>query len=141
MTLNLTLALALLAGQPVDSSTATLELTEIEGRLAATWKNGDCDAWGANVAPEWSVIHITGAVMTKPEALLMCKASEAALATLTSDNLAVRAFGDAAVVTGRTTATTSGAAPQTVVLRFTDVFVRRDGRWQVVASQATRLAP
>jgi hypothetical protein len=27
-----------------------------------------------------------------------------------------------------------------VTLRFTDVFVRRDGRWMVVASHATRLA-
>jgi ketosteroid isomerase-like protein len=50
----------------------------------------------------------------------------------------VRAFGDAAVVTGRTTARAGG---QTLILRFTDVFVRRDGKWLVVASHATRIAP
>jgi hypothetical protein len=58
--------------------------------------------------------------------------------SLSSDNLVVRAFGDAAVVTGRTTASAGG---QTVILRFTDVFVRRDGRWLAVASQATPIVP
>ena len=138
--LTLVLVLTVLAGQ-ADPSTATRELIEIEGRLATTWKNGDCEGWGAIVAPEWSVIHITGTAMTRAEALRMCRASEVALEALTSDDLSVRVFGDAAVVTGRTTATTGGANRQTVVLRFTDVFIRRAGRWQVVASQATKLVP
>jgi uncharacterized protein DUF4440 len=140
MIVTLALALTLLSGQPVDSMTKR-DLTEIEGRLATTWKNGDCDGWGAIVAPEWSVTHITGNVMTRADVLTMCRAPESRLETLTSDDLSVRAFGDAAVVTGRTTATTGGPNRQTVILRFTDVFVRRDGRWQVVASHATRLAP
>ncbi len=68
----------------------------------------------------------------------MCKAPRSPIETLKVDDLSVRAFGDAAVVTGRTTVTTGGADP-TLTLRFTDVFVRRAGRWQVVASQATRI--
>jgi hypothetical protein len=44
-------------------------------------------------------------------------------------------------VTGRTRATTAGEKPETVTLRFTDVFIRRNGRWQVVASHATRISP
>ena len=55
------------------------------------------------------------------------------------DDIAVRAFGDTAVVTGRTTAATGGPSPVSVTLRFTDVFIRRAGRWQAVASHATRL--
>ena len=43
------------------------------------------------------------------------------------------------VVTGRTTATTKGPSPQTVTLRFSDFFVRRNGPWLVVASHATRI--
>jgi len=117
----------------------TQELQRIEQQLAATWKKGDCSAWGAMLAPEWSVIHITGDVITKAEALEMCKAPREPIETLKVDDLSVRAFGDAAVVTGRTTATTGGEKPATLMLRFTDVFIRRAGRWQVVASQATRL--
>jgi ketosteroid isomerase-like protein len=55
------------------------------------------------------------------------------------DEIAVRWFGDAAVVTGRTKVVTGGATPGQVSLRFTDVFIRKGGRWQAVASQATRL--
>jgi ketosteroid isomerase-like protein len=59
---------------------------------------------------------------------------------MTVDDVAVRVFGDAAVVTGRTVArgNSPGAAP--VELRFTDVFVRQDGRWLAVASQGTPVA-
>jgi ketosteroid isomerase-like protein len=55
------------------------------------------------------------------------------------DQLQVRVYGDTAIVTGRTKAAAGGAAPQSVTLRFTDVFVHRDGRWLAVASHATRL--
>jgi ketosteroid isomerase-like protein len=138
---ELAVALWLMADQPDDAVTATRELTQIERQLATAWTTGDCDAWGAFLAPEWSVTHITGAVITKSQALQMCQVPQARLETLTSDELSVRVFGDAAVVTGRTIATTGGANPETVRLRFTDVFIRRGGRWQIVASHATRLTP
>ena len=137
MTTTIAFVLALMSGQPADAA-ITRELTEIEARLATTYKSGDCDGWGALLAPEWSVIHITGAEITKAEAVQTCKAAATRIDSLSSDNLVVRAFGDAAVVTGRTTASAGG---QTVTLRFTDVFVRRNGRWQAVASQATRIVP
>jgi hypothetical protein len=133
----ITFTLALAGAQPADSAT-TRELTEIEARLATTYKAGDCDGWAALLAPEWSVIHIAGNVITRAEAIQTCKTPGAPIDSLASDNLVVRAFGDAAVVTGRTTASAGG---QTVVLRFTDVFVRREGKWLAVASQATRIAP
>jgi len=136
------LAFALLAGQPAArASSVTTELERIEQRIAAAWKNGDCAAWGAVAADEWSVVHITGAVITKAQALEMCRKPQAPIDTFAIDQIVVRPFGDTAVVTGRTMVTTGGNDPETVRLRFTDVFVRRGGRWQVVASHATRLAP
>lgn len=137
----LELVLVLILGQQGDSSTTVQELERIEQQLATTWKAGDCAGWGAMLAPEWSVIHINAAVISKAEALEMCKAPRAPLEEAKMDDLSIRAFGDAAVVTGRTTVTTGGANPNTLSLRFTDVFVRRAGRWQVVASHATRLGP
>ena len=139
VTMILEFALVLALSQGRHPSTVTQELQRIEQELAATWKKGDCSAWGAMLAPEWSVIDLTGAVITKAEALQMCKALRAPIETLKIEELSVRAFGDAAVVTGRTTATTGGAKSATLILRFTDVFIRRAGRWQVVASQATQL--
>lgn len=135
------LALIVALGQSASSSSIRAELEQLEQRLAATWKAADCSAWGALLAPEWSVIHITGAVMSRSEALQACEAPRPPIDLLKIDDVSVRAFGDAAVVTGRTTLRTGGASPESVVLRFTDVFIRRAGRWQVVASHATRVGP
>lgn len=132
------LALVLTLGHQ-SPSPVVRELEQIEQRLAATYQAGDCAAWGAMLAPEWSVTHITAAVISKAEALDTCQSSKGMIQEARIDDLLVRVFGDAAVVTGRTTATTAGANPITVTLRFTDVFVRRSGRWQAVASHATRL--
>ena len=68
-----------------------------------------------------------------------CKAPRPPIQDFTIDDVSVRAYGDAAVVTGRTRASTAANPPQSITLRFTDVFIRRDGRWLVVASQATQI--
>lgn len=115
-------------------------LLDIEYRLAAAWTAGDCDAWSALLAPDWCVTHITGEVITREQALAMCRTPQGRAAELRHEDLDVRKFGDAAVVTGQTTATTASEPAETVVLRFTDVFIRRDGEWIVVASHATRIA-
>ena len=131
-------ALTLVLGGQSDAAVVR-ELEKLEHQLAETYKAGDCAAWGAMLAPEWSVTHITAQVLTKAQALEMCGVAKGQIAQAAIDEISVRVFGDAAVVTGRTTASTSGANPVTVTLRFTDFFVRRSGRWLVVASHATRL--
>jgi hypothetical protein len=135
----LTVVLALAQPGVTDIADTTRELTRIEQRLAATWKAGDCTGWGAMLAPEWSVIHITGSVISKAEALQLCRAPTVSIEAFDVDEIAVRSFGDTAVVTGQTRVVTGGAAPGQVSLRFTDVFIRKNGQWQGVASQATRL--
>ena len=134
--LALTAILMLPQIQPAKTD-VTQELKQIEQTLATAWKTGDCKAWGALVADDWSVTHIDGSIIRKAEALRTCGAPQAKIETFTIDELVVRPFGDAAVVTGRTVLSIGGPHPQTVRLRFTDVFVRRGGRWQVVASHAT----
>lgn len=134
----LELLLALVIAQP-NTPAVVQELMQIEQRLGSTWKQGDCAGWGAMIAPEWSVIHITGETLTKAQVLEMCRKPPVPIESFAIDDVSVRVFGDAAVVTGRTTVTVGGTSPMTVKLRFTDVFIRRSGRWQVVASHATGL--
>src|SRR4029450_12284729 len=102
-----------------------------------TWKQRDCAGWGALIADDWSVTHIDAQVITKAEALEMCRTGPSVSSAV--DQLRVRVYGDTAIVTARNKATVSGSTPQVVVLRFTDVFVRREGRWVVGASHATRV--
>jgi hypothetical protein len=137
MTLALAVLIALIQDAPATATVRELEF--IEQRLGATYVAGDCDAWGEMLADEWSVIHITGQVITKTEAVATCKMPPVKVADMKMDDLKIRVFDESAVVTGRTTVMTAGATPIKVVLRFTDVFVRRNGRWLVVASHATQL--
>ena len=41
------------------AAAAIRELEKLEHQLAETYKAGDCAGWGAMLAPEWSVTHIT----------------------------------------------------------------------------------
>jgi uncharacterized protein (TIGR02246 family) len=124
--------------QAIQDPAVTRQLEAIEEQLASTWKNHDCAGWGALLADDWSVTHIDAQVIGKEQALEMCRSGPPVTSTV--DQLAVRSYGATAIVTGRTRATVSGPEPQTVTLRFTDVFVQREGRWLVVASHATRVA-
>ena len=56
------------------------------------------------------------------------------------DEFIVKIYGDTAVVwfTQKLTGPSKGQ-PLTLTFRYMDVFVLRDGRWQCVASQSTRV--
>ena len=58
------------------------------------------------------------------------------------DEFAVKVYGDTAVVwfTLNLVGVRQGQRAE-VTLRYTDVFVLRDGRWQCVSSQSTRVNP
>jgi hypothetical protein len=48
----------------------------------------------------------------------------------------VRDYGDAAIVVGRATVKSAQFNGQFI---FTDTYIRRNGHWQVVASQSTEI--
>ncbi len=56
------------------------------------------------------------------------------------EDMSVRLYEKTAVVTGKvTTRRTIKGQPNTSQSRFTDVFVWRDGRWQLVAGHSSRI--
>lgn len=115
------------------------ELRDIEHRLAVAWVEGDRSVLEKILADDWSVIDLTGRILTRGDVLEEAFATkDRKIVSMHIDNLSVRPFGEWAIVTGRTHATGEyqGAAAE-VTLRFTDVFAYRAGNWQVVASQAT----
>jgi uncharacterized protein DUF4440 len=52
------------------------------------------------------------------------------------DKMKVRDYGDAAIVVGRATVKSAQFNGQFI---FTDTYIRRNGHWQVVASQSTEI--
>jgi len=60
----------------------------------------------------------------------------------TMDDMTIRIFGDTGIVAGRWTGKiTIDGKSATEDVRYTDTFVRRGGRWRVVASQDTKMLP
>jgi hypothetical protein len=118
---------------------AVAELEDMQHQLARAVVAGDREGWSKFIDPEWRVTHVDGSVLTKAQVLEMVFGQKPGPVIENAvDEIDVRLFGDAAVVTGRTTAQSREGLR--VVLRFTDFVVRRNGRWQVVGSQATTLA-
>lgn len=125
--------------QRVAANDVVEHLRDIEHRLAVAWVEGDRLFIEKVLADDWSVIDLTGRILTRADVLEDAFATkDRKIVSMHIDDLSVRLFGEWAIVTGRTHATGEyqGAAAE-VTLRFTDVFANRGGNWQVVASQAT----
>lgn len=125
--------------QSVGGTDVVKHLRDLEHRLAIAWVEGDRSVIEKVLADDWSVIDLTGSILTKADVLEEAFATrDRKIVSMDIDDLSVRPYGNWAIVTGRTHATGEyqGAASE-ITLRFTDVFAYRGGNWQVVASQAT----
>jgi hypothetical protein len=121
-----------------DDADVVEVLSGIEARLAQAFVSGDPSYHAKVLADDWSVIDGSGRVLTKGQVLKESFAGDKQISIGKIDEVNVRPFGTWAVVTGRThVAGKAGDVAFEVWLRFTDVFAFRDGKWLVVASQAT----
>ena len=116
------------------------ELRHIEDQLIAAWVAGDSSVHERVLADDWSVIDAQGRIRNKAEVLEeMFNPGERSI-TGYIDEVNVRPYGDWSIVTGKThVAGRYEGNDINVTLRFMDVFRRKAGAWQVVASQATLL--
>jgi ketosteroid isomerase-like protein len=81
----------------------------------------------------------TGGIETKPEAVASARSSKVTYDMLELSDLAAHVEGDVGVVTGVNHARGKDAEGHAFDrrVRFTDTFIKRDGRWQVWATQGT----
>ncbi|MEO8194375.1 MAG: nuclear transport factor 2 family protein [Gemmatimonadales bacterium] len=126
-------------GQPV-SEQQQLVYMEMDWNDAA--KNHD-GAWSErNYAPFASDISSrTGAIENKVQAVESAKTNKRTFDLLELSELNTRVEGDAAVVTGVNHVKGKDAAGKAFDqrVRFTDTYIKRDGRWQVWATQGTEI--
>lgn len=95
------------------------------------------------MADEWTGIDFRGATVTKDETLAQLRSGESRNEYVElGDDIIVRVYGDTAVVIGSDTEKSVYQGENSSGrYAFTDVFVKRDGRWQAVASQSTKIVP
>ena len=125
---------ALSADQQTDAVVKDT-LVQIEHQWGDALVKRDVEAFGRWIADDWILTWSDGSRVTKAMALTDLKEGALNVESLQFDDVSVRVYGDTAIVIGLITekskfrdGDTSGKR------RFTDVFVKRDGRWQVVAS-------
>src|SRR4029079_891863 len=118
------------------------ELMQLEREIGDANVRRDKSFFEPIEADEFIFTDSAGGLTTKAEdvASLDKPAGEFKLISYAVDDMRVRVYGKTAVVTGRTTTKLQSKDREvTNRSRFTDVFVKRDGRWQLVAGHSSRL--
>lgn len=115
-------------------------IIDLEVRRFKATVDADVEALGVLLAEDMTYSHSNGVTQTKTEFIDAIRHGELRYEEIRPDGLKVRTYGNTAVVVGRAhvRAKTKGQAT-TLDLHFLDVYVKRKGRWQMVAWQSTRL--
>lgn len=124
----------------MKTSGAEEELLKLEEAFAEAIVKNDLEGVGRLVADDWIIIDPNGEIVERTRFLEVIKSGALTHDTMQSEDFRVRVYGDIAVVTGvtRTKGKFMGQEFSTQE-RATDVFVKREGRWQCVLTHLTRL--
>jgi len=124
------------------SSKIAAELMQIEREIGQANIRRDKAFFEKVEADEFIFTDSGGGITTKAEdvASLDKPAGEFKLVSYEVEEMKVSVYGNTAVVTGKTTTVSRGRDREvTNKSRFTDVFVKRGGRWQLVAGHSSRI--
>jgi len=115
-------------------------LIQLERDWDAALHRADADFIETILADEYIATYPDGSRGDKAKELALTASFNQAVKSSMVDEFTVKVFGDTAVVwfTQHVTGSSQGRTLE-VTYRYVDVFVIRDGRWQCVTSQSTRV--
>jgi ketosteroid isomerase-like protein len=136
----LVVILALVFVSPVwGQSGAEKELIKVENDWGNAWVKSDGKFFDQLYATEYIATGSDGRVYNKADGIKDDTSPEYMEKTFSLSDVKVHIYGETAVVTGRNNVKfKKGGKAGQIDIRFTDVFVKRDGRWQCVATQGTK---
>lgn len=92
------------------------------------------------MADDWAGLDFQGNAETKTQAMANLKAGTSTTQSIELGPMKVRVFGDTAIVTGSDTEkSTYKGKDSSGKYVWTDIFVKRNGKWQAVSSQSTKV--
>jgi uncharacterized protein (TIGR02246 family) len=119
------------------------EVRRLERRWLDAYEQNDPVAMDRIVADDFTITFPSGRIQTKPELMATIKSPGRAAQRrrFYTDGVQSRAYGDTVVILiGRVTGEYErDGKPFREASRYTDVYVRRGGRWQVVASHLSNV--
>ena len=112
-------------------------LVALQERTAAALAPLDTVALDTVIAADWRGINAADRVLDKATALTILREAGSTVVRVVDDSIHVRRYGPLAIMTLRETVTVRVKNGTAVGhLRMTEVWLKRDGRWQGVASHA-----
>jgi uncharacterized protein (TIGR02246 family) len=139
-------ALPLPVGLSVNSRQADgaeQEVRKLERAWLDAYEKSDAKAMDAIVADDFTITFPDGSMQTKPQIMEMIKRPRNPAAPATrfyTEEVRSRAYGDTVILIGRVISEYErDGKPVTEQSRYTDTYVRRRGRWQVVASHLSNV--
>ena len=126
------------ARQPVKSDQEVL--IELERRWNAAVYENDVKFVATILADEFTATYEDGSRGDKAKELALIAAFNQRVESAVQDDFTIKVFGDTAVVwfTLRLVGFKQGQRTE-LTLRYTDVWIVRDGRWQCVSAHSTRV--
>ena len=118
-------------------------LLDLESKMARAWVQQDAQTLGQILADDYTLAGTGDALIGKDQYVAGLNNPEFRTTSAMVNDLRIRVYGDAAVVTGRATYRGWSKKRGRYVrrFRFTDTFVRRESTWKCVATHASGLAP
>lgn len=114
------------------------ELLKAESDFAKAVVKNDADAIGKFLGDEWEIIGPDGNIIVKARFLEVIRSGMLTHELMESEGMNVRSYGNSAIVTALTKTKGKFAGNEFATQeRTSDVFVKRDGRWQCVFSHLT----
>jgi ketosteroid isomerase-like protein len=139
----LVFAVAILAqtGEKPKGGSAEQELLKLEQEWTNANVKADLAFLDRILAEDWVFTDPEGVIWTKAQSLAVLKSGEDAIASMVPSDMKARVYGDAAVVTGlNTTKETLKGKDISGLYRWTDTWIKKAGRWQCVATHASKIA-
>jgi len=116
------------------------QLLKLDREWNAAYPRRDVSTLDRIIADDWVCIDGAGLVITKSELLNRVRSNSSFLDPYEFDESALRMFGETAIVTGRLSGTMRDSdGTFHIEQRYTRVYVKRNDRWQAVATQVTRV--
>jgi uncharacterized protein (TIGR02246 family) len=136
---SVTLARATAANKATDQ-TAEKQIRQLEEELRAAFVKGDAATVERVLADDYTTTNVNGVTRTKAQLIADIKSGAVKTESLTLDNIKVRVYGDAAVLTADRRSKGSLRGTDTSGhQRMIRVLIKRQGRWQPVAYAATAI--
>ena len=117
-------------------------LEKLAQALTNAERKGDVAFLAHTLADDFVGIGPRGFILTKDEWLARHKSGDLRYESFGLDEVRIRVYGDAAVLTGRESVKLKyRGEDQQAELRTTEIFVKQPGQWQLASLQLSPIAP